>query len=154
MSGAFDFRPKCDWRWISCGYIIVTSSYADPNGIGNGGFGDIVIIELVIDFQNLFIFEDSTTLAWFANETCSRDYQVRGYTLPSSGPVLSSDHIFGVSNATSYVLPSDQYTNSEGVDIDYRLVALSGVCPDNRDVLYYRLNGMCTSLWVGGFLIE
>ena len=116
----------------------------DPDGEGNGGFGDILFSELVIDFEHLFISQNSTFVTWFANdnETCSRDFQVRGYTLPSTGPVLSNDHIFDVENATFYQLPSSQYVNSAGVSVDYRLVVLNDTtCPNIRDVFYYRFNG-------------
>lgn len=117
--------------------------YVDPDGDeGNGGLEDIVLTDLVIDFQHLFITQNSTSLTWFANETCSRDFQVRGYTLPSTGPVLSNDHIFNVSNATSYQLPSSQYTNGAGVSIDYSIVSINQACPGNKDVYYYRLSGM------------
>ena len=115
--------------------------HADPNGEGTGGFGDAPNDDLVIDFQRLFVFENGTNITWFANETCSRDYQVRGYILSSTGPEESNDHIFNVSNATSYFLPSNQYTNSEGVDINYRLLEFTDVCSDNNQIYYYRFIG-------------
>ncbi len=117
------------------------SDLTDSNGEGNGDFRDAVISELVLDYQKLFILEDGTTVTWFANETCGTDFQVLGYNLFSSGPVLSDDHIFNVSSVNTFTVPSD---TSGGMDIGYRLVSLMVMCPDNRDFYYYRFSGILT----------
>ncbi len=125
---------------VWCAWKLHDSDLTDPNGEGNGDFGDAVITELVIDYQKLFILENkAVTVTWFVNETCSTDIQVLGYTLFSTGPVLSDDHMFNV-NVSTFTIPSDQYT-SNGMDIDYRLIG-DGMCLKNRDAYYYRFNGM------------
>lgn len=120
----------------------------DSNNEGEGGFGDLEVSELDINYQELFVLKDGTTVSWFVNETCSERFEVQGYTLMDE-PELSQDHVYEVENASSFTIPSDQYTNSEGVNIDYRLVSLVGngeECPDTRSI-YYRFNGMaCQAL--------
>ena len=115
-----------------------------PNGEESGGFGDVKINEIVINYQDLYILENRTTVSWFLNDTCSESFEVRGYTLNTGEPVLSQDHVFAVGNASSFTISSEQYTNNEGVDINYRLVALDenrNVCSSTRDI-YYRFDGM------------
>ncbi len=94
---------------------------------------DTEVNELVINYQELYILENMTTVSWFLNDTCSENFEVRGYTLNTDEPVLSPDHVFTVGSASSFVISSDQYTNSEGVEINYRLIALdeNGTCASN-----------------------
>ena len=100
----------------------------------------------MINYQGLLTTENRTTLSWLLNDTCSVRFEVQGYTLHTGEPVLSTDHVFAVVNASSFVISSEMYRNSEGINIDYRLVAFDkndNICPSTRD-FYYRFNGKCT----------
>ncbi len=98
------------------------------------------VSELVINYQELLILENMTTVSWFLNDTFSESFEVRGYTLNTGEPVLSPDHVFTVGKSISSVAIEHTNTNS---DISYKLVAYydENVCPSTRDI-YYRFDGM------------
>lgn len=88
--------------------------------------------ELVLDFQKFITEDGRIIISWSGNETCRR-VEIMGFTLNDGMPVLSRDHVFSVVNSTSFTIPSDQLTNSEGIPVDF---TLASDCEGRRNYLY------------------
>ena len=92
----------------------------------------------MIDYQELFILENSITVSWFLNNTCSHHFEVQGYTLSTGVPVLSPDHVFAVGQETSIVISDPREC------ISYKILAFNTtgeVCASSRNT-YYRFHGI------------
>ena len=102
----------------------------------NSGIRDLR--ELLINYQELFILENSITISWFSKDACSNHFEVRGYTLNTGVPVLSPDYVFTVGQET--ILKFERTDNT----ISFKLIALNETrvpCQTSRNI-YYRFNGM------------
>ena len=98
----------------------------------------IIVEELVLNYQELYIMENRTTISWVLNDACSERFQVQGYTLDTGEPVLSPEHVIDVGNSTSVVLPHVS-------NISYKLIAFcenATLCPSNRNI-FYKFDGLC-----------
>ena len=123
---------------VFCDHII-----PDPI-IKNASYGDPEVNSLAINYQELFIQESGTDLSWFSNNICAKNVEIQGHTVDTGSPVLSQSNVYMVENSNSVFINRQSYSNSEGVSIDYRIIASSAdteACPDTRNN-YYRFNGI------------
>ena len=123
---------------MASSYVVSAGSISEVNV----ELDELVIDELVINYQELYTLGNRTTVSWFLNDTCSESFQLQGYTLDCGGePVLSPDHVFDVGNSTSFVVIDDHPSND---NIGYKLVAINktgATCPSTRNI-YYRFDGI------------
>ena len=99
-------------------------------------FGDLKVNELVLNYQRLYFQKNQITLSWILNDSCSEQFEIKGYTVVTGEPALLSQTL-DVGKVSSFELAVTD------TNIIYKLVALSKaetVCPSTRDI-YYRFDG-------------
>jgi hypothetical protein len=81
---------------------------------------------LAIIYKYLDIRQDMVVLKW-TDQSCSTTFELQGYTLGADDlnlELVHPDAIFRMNDSNSTVIPSVNFTTSEG-PLHYRLVALS-----------------------------
>ena len=104
---------------------------------------------LLLDYQELDIGENSTTLGWITedrNGTCNT-FILQGFTLSTiqSGDLTEQAFSITLVNGYTATIPSDEYMNSAGEAILYRLIAVdnnAAICSNMvTQETFYRLDG-------------
>lgn len=96
------------------------------------------VVGVAIDWQQVYVQDNGTTLS---GKGCSM-FKLQGYTLHTGQPNNSSNHVF------RNTIHRDNYTDSEGNGISYRLLPLEdNTCNTINETYYYRFTGMfiCTT---------
>lgn len=110
---------------------------------------------LGIIYKDLEIQQNRAALKW-TTQSSTTTYEFQGYTLAkiktSNLELVEPDAIFRIHNSDTAVIPSANFTNTSGVPLHYRLVALSNnseseVCSHQETkTTFYRFDGMIEQL--------
>ena len=109
---------------------------------------------LLLNYQNLNIEENFTTTEWITDSEGDCDtFILQGFTLSTieSENLAVPDFIIALDNLNSATISSDQYINSAGDPILYRLISVDengNICSNRIDQeRFYRFHGTLIVLY-------